>query len=273
MSIPIVYVIPKTRQGIKITTGVLGVIWLVAAITTFFLWSADQKTLKETGQPDFNTLAQEELKDGFIVKGDIGFVFGDYAEVYETEFGVRKSDDSEMRYYIIPISDTNPDGTINLRYCVTYKAMPSDFDAMDRITQQSINGESDITPLTVENAKIEDLPDDIAQFLYYGEFYEGGSFIDLCAEYNFFGTADHREIASKLAPYMVCRTSTAGTSFLAVWVFLGMSAFCFAIMLLMIFFKAPIKGVIDLLPKDDFSKVRAMETLPDERENHEGYNG
>ena len=247
----------RRRFGIKIITAVLGVFGLVLAVISFFMWSADQKTLEKTGQPDFNTLVQEDLKDGLIVKGDIGLVFGTYAEQYETKFGERSFDDSEVLYYIIPVYDKNPDGTISPRYCITYEAMPDEFEMMERLSEQSAYGLAYITPMTVENARIKYLPEDIRQFLFDDGYYEGGSFADFCAEYNMFGTADRRIIASKLVPYMISKTSTAGFSLTTVWVFLGISVFSFTIMLIMTFVKKPIKG-IDPPTNDEFRKIHEL---------------
>ncbi len=246
------------RLKIRIVTTTLGIVWFLGAIVAFFVWSADQNAPKETVQPDFNTLAQEDLKDELLVKGNVGFMFGAYAEEFETTLGFRKSGDSEIIYYIVPVYATNPDGTISPRYCITYKAMPDEFEMMDRLAEQSSHGLSYITPMTVEYAQIEDLPRDVRQFLFEDGFYDGGSFADFCAEYNVFGTADRSIIASKLVPYMLYKTSAPGKSLTFVWVLLGISVFCFTIMLIMTFVKTRIKG-IDPPANNEFQQLREIE--------------
>lgn len=274
MSIPIFFPIPRTRKGIKILMAVLGTLCLAGALIVFILWSADQKTLRETGQADFNTLAQSELRDGMFVTGSIDIAIDWYAEKYETGyFKERASDNSEALYYLIPIY--NADGFIS--YFITYEAKPMDFEAMEKIVAQTWSDNPLTEKITIENGEIRKLSNELQQYMRerIGDetFYENGSFIDWCAEYNVLGTSDLHEIESRFTPYIICSTPTAGTDITVAWFLLCMGILCFIFMLVMIFFKGPIKGVIDTPPREDFSKVRAMEPQSEETENQNGYNG
>jgi hypothetical protein len=210
-----------------------------------------------------------------IVTGAVDLAIECYAEEYETGyFKIRTSDKSNALYYLIPVYDTNADGTIRIRYFITYEAKPEDFNTMDSIVAQTWDSSLASTPLEIENAEIADLPDDLVQYLTDWAndpgFYQNGSFIDWCAEYNVLGTTNREEIASRLTPYMIRRTSTAGTDITTAWIFLGFAVLSFGIMLIMIFVKAPIKGVVENPAKEDFSKLRSFEVPPAEKEHHEG---
>jgi hypothetical protein len=71
-----------------------------------------------------------------------------------------------------------------------------------------------------------------------------------------FGTDDRTVIASKITPYMISSTNTAGTDPAIAWLFLGLAVVCLIILMVLIFNKAPIKGVVDPPEKDDFNKVK-----------------
>lgn len=253
MSIPIFFPIPRTRKGIKILMAVLGSLCIAGALIVFLLWSSDQKTLRETGQPDFNTLSQSDLRGDMFVTGSIDIAVDYFAEEYETGyFNERTSENSEALYYLIPILGT--DG--NTSYFITYEAKPKDFDAMELIVAQTWSDDPVTEKITVGNGEIRELSSDLQQYMKEWAndeaFYENGSFIDWCAEYNVLGTSDHDVIASRLVPYVICSTYTAGTDITIAWFFLCIGILCFVVMLIMIFVKVPIKGVTETPPTEDF---------------------
>lgn len=275
MSIPIFFPIPRTRKGIQILMIILAVIFIGISTLTFINWSAEEKALKENGQPDFNTLDQSELKDDMIVTGAVNLAIDWYAEEYETNMCVRTSDESEVLYYLVPIYDANADGTINIRYFITFKAKPGDFDTMAQACNLMWSDDPISTMLTLENAKVDSLPDEFAQYLneYVSDksFYEHGSFIDWCVQYNILGTTERSVIESKISPYMIYRTGGPQSTLTTGIVFAGLAVICLLVYIVLKFRKGPITGVIDPPAKDDFSKVRAMETPTTESEYSDGY--
>lgn len=243
------FIIPRTRKGLIVLLAVLFVICAGAAVFSYFSWSSDQQALKENGQPDFNTLAQSDLKDGLIVKGTIGLAIDAYAEEYGETLGMRTSEKSDTLYYLIPIYDTDAEGYFNIKYFITYKAEPGDFDTMAAIVAQTASDTAEMTSLNVENARISDLPGDIQGFLTeYAEDTEiwgGVTFYDWCAQNGIFETTDVSEIKSKVAPFMIDRTATAGTDLTIVWVFAGAAGLCLIIFLILVLRKKPINGMVN----------------------------
>jgi hypothetical protein len=263
--IPIVYPIPKTRKGLKIMMIIMIAISVGISIFVFISWAAEKKALEVNGQPDFNTLKQGELADGMTVTGTINLAVDWYAEEYETGyFGTRTSDDSEALYYLVPVYQSNADGTVAIQYFVTFKAKPKDFDTMDAVVNQTWSNDPMTALLTLDYADVDDLSGELAQYMneYVNDknFYENGSFIDWCVEYNILGTTNRTEIASKLAPYVISRTTGPENTFGIACLFAGIALVCLAIFLVLQLVKRPIKGVIDTTPMyEDFSKVRQMD--------------
>lgn len=236
----------RSRNGLIIRVAIVLVIFVVLTITTYNFWSSDQQALKENGQLNFNTLPLDKLKDGLIVKGSIDMALDKYAEEYETNLGFRTSGNSELIYYVVPVYDKAEDGSSVINYLITYKAVPADFEAMDAIVAKTWNGSRVSAGLTVENARISKLPGKIQQYFtewaHDTQFYENGSFIDWCAENNIFGTDDRAVIESKMVPYMINKTATTGMDPLYIWICLGVSVLMLIILLVLIFYKKPVKG-------------------------------
>ena len=128
MHIPIL--LPRTKKGLIIALAVVSAIFLGLAIFAYFDWQKDYHILQEKGRPDFNTLTEDQLEAGMSVHGDIDLALGAYAESYETDLGIRTSDESSSLYYLIPIFDMAGDGKI--RYLITFHAEPEDFDTLDK---------------------------------------------------------------------------------------------------------------------------------------------
>jgi len=274
MVVPVVY--PNTRHGLKILMIILAAVCLAISVFVFLSWYTEKKTLEENGQPDFNTLEQSDLTDGMYVSGNIELAMDCYAEEYDTTYGIRTSEESDALYYLVPVYDTNSDGTITIRYFVTYEAKPKDFDTMDQTVAQMWSNDPLTAKLTLGLSQVRDMPGDLQQYMddWINDkaFYQNGSFVDWCIEYNIFGTTNREEIASKVTPYVIYRTSGPENSFIIACIFAGLAVLCFILFLVLKHVKRPIKGVVDTPLTEDFSRVREMDTPPAEGENHDGFN-
>jgi len=278
MAIPIFYAIPKTRKGMKITMLICAALLIGFSVISFISWSIQKQEIAESGQPDFNTLAQSELADNMYVTGTIDLAIDYYAEDYATDSsGNRTSDDSEALYCLVPVYESSADGTVNIRYFVTYKAEPKDFDTVEAIIAQTWSDDPMTAMIPLEYAQVYDLPEDYQQYLdeYINrkDFYENGSFTDWCVEYNILGTTNRAQIASKVAPYMIQKVDGPGTALTNALIFLGIALGCVIIFLVLHFVKGPIQGVIDEQPlTEDFSKLRDMEAeMPVEGNDQTGF--
>lgn len=245
--IPII--IPKTRKGAINFLTVLLVIFIIAAVVSFVVFLSDQQRLEEKGQPSFNTLPIEELEHKLYVTGTIDLAIDYYAEEYVENYGVRTSQDSESLYYLIPIYDEDNNGYLTFKYFITFESDPDDFDVMERILEQTWSDVPEMTSLEIENGSITNLPDDLKQYLCEWmdtAFYEGGTFIDWCAEMNILGTDDRSEIRSKVVPYQINKLKTLGTDISVPIMFLG-----FAVLML----------IVILIAKRSDKPDRSFETL------------
>jgi hypothetical protein len=253
--------LPRTKKGLIITLAVLSAIFLGLAIFGYFEWSRDHQLLQEKGQPDFNTLTEDQLEAGMFVHGDFDLALDVYAEAYDSQLGIRTSKDSSNLYYLIPIYDKAGDGEI--QYLITFNAEPEDFDTLDKIVAQTWSDDPITTRLTVDNGYMWNLPDTFKEYFsewaHDDSFYENGSFIDWCKEYNVFGTDDEAAIEAKLVPYNIYRTDKmADSGPLITWIFGGLTILLLIGMILVIRYKHPIKGFEDTPPKEDFNKVKAL---------------
>ena len=228
----------------------------------YFDWSRTYRIFQEKGRLDFNTLTEDQLKAGMCVQGVIDLALGVYAESYETELGIRTSDESSSLYYLIPIFDRAGDGKI--RYLFTFHAEPEDFDTLDKIVAQTWSGEPITTRLTVDDGYIGHLPDTIKRYFlewaHDDTFYENGSFIDWCKEYNVFGTDDEAAIEARLVPFHIYRNVILSVESgpIYAWVFGGLSIALIIALVLLIRYKGPIKGFEDTPPKEDFNRVKEL---------------
>ena len=263
MSLFIPIPMPKTRKGAIITMIVVMVVCLIMALVAFLMWNDDQNTLKEKGQPSFNTLSADQLEHGLIVQGKIDMAFSIFAERYEEDFGMRLSDDSENLYYIVPIYNIDNNGNITFNHIMTFEADPKEFDIMNKIVNQTWSNATDFSELQIENGLVLNLGSDLEDYFYEWieapDFYENGSFIDWCVECRIFGTDDRDVIQSKIVPYMIDKTGTPGTDLSVVWVMLGMAVLCFIVILVLCLYKNQIKGFSDTTRHDDgFRQIREM---------------
>lgn len=233
------YAVPKSGNKFKVLLTIIFVVCFGMSIVAYSIWVRDQELLKKHGQPSFNTLPQDELEEGLIVKGTIDIALGTYAEEYETRSG-----DSEMLYYVLPIYSTDEKDNKNIKYFITYRAEPEEYDVMDAIVQHTWNENSETSSpvkFDIANAQVKSLPGDIRQFLMEWardpKFYEGGSFIDWCAKNGIFGTDDNALIESKLVPFMIYSTDSAGSDPIIVTVLYGIAMLCLIILMIMTFSK------------------------------------
>jgi len=146
---------------------------------------------------------------------------------------------------------------------ITFHAEPEDFDTLDKIVAQTWSGEPITTRLTVDDGYIGRLPDKFKQyFLEWAHddmFYENGSFIDWCKEYNVFGTDDEAAIEARFVPFHIYREDMSFESGpIYAWAFGGTSILIVIGMVLLIRYKVPIKGFEDTPPKEDFNRVREL---------------
>jgi hypothetical protein len=119
------------------------------------------------------------------------------------------------------------------------------------------------TRLTVDDGYIWSLPDDFKKYFsewaHDASFYENGSFIDWCKEYDVFGTNDEAAIEAKLVPYDIYRTDRAMDSGpLITWIFGGLAVLLVIGLILIIRYKYPIKGFADAPPKENFNRVKEL---------------
>jgi hypothetical protein len=239
---------PKTRNGVIIALSVLIVIFIGASAIIYFPWQSEQNTVKEKGRPDLYELSMEQLEDGLLVKGKVDLLFDAYAETYETVNESRTTEQSKELFYILPIYDSGGNGQINIRYFMTLKATSIDYDTLNRIVEQTWSDNKELTVFSIEHGEISKIRADIIQYLTEWEedpgFYDGGSFIDWCVQYNILGTADENVIKSRIVPYMVAEN---GSSIVSLWFSCGI-VLALSITLLVVIFRGRYLKRKDLNP-------------------------
>jgi hypothetical protein len=263
MPIPVIYPVPnpQTRKGAIIAMSICTAVFLAFTIFFFVQWSNDQQAAQKD-TPRFDTLPIDQLESGLDVHGTIDLAFDYYAETYTTDYGIRTSSDSDSLYYVIPVYDA--DGYF--AYLISFEAYSSNFDTMDQIVTQTWTETDDLATLTLEHARIESLPEEIRQYLEeWSEdttFYDGGSFIDWCAEYGIFGTQDKSLIRAKLVPYVI-EESNPGSA-VAGFIFLGFTVASLILLLVLIFRKKSFKTITGIDDgADSFRALRDMDSQSD----------
>lgn len=258
MSFPIMLPFPKTRKGAIITMTIVSFVLLVLLFALLLTYLNHQNLLEENGQPDFNTLEVEDLKDNLYVHGKINTIIDVYAERYEKSYGKKKTTDL---YYIIPIYDIDANGYVNTKYFISFRTGQKHFDEMDNIVRQTWTDVPKLTTLELDNAVIIDLPDDYKKYLddwvKDSNFYEGGSFIDWCINTNVLNTTDSETIKSKITPYLIIEST--GTDPTTICLFLGFFILSVCLLLYLIFKKGPIKGFEESVKLESFKHIRQMD--------------
>lgn len=256
------YIIPRTRKGWIILLSILAFACLLTAGILYSSYASDQKMLEEKGQPDFNTLSIDQLENNLIVNGTIVLAFDHYAESYETNMGIRTSSKSEELYYVIPVVEIDEEGYLYAKYVISFLADKKHFDVMDRIFDQTWFDTDYYAELQIENGRIVDLPNDVkpyfTQWLEDPFFYEGGTFVDWCVEYDIFGTQDREVIKSKITPYMIKEFGGIEANRDNAWILLAIGIALLLILLVLIFIKKPVKPSVE----QEFSELREMDDGP-----------
>ncbi len=202
----------QIRSG-GIALIVMALVLVVAGGVAFFAAQRDLAQYEAEGARDFNLLSPEELEGKPYVHGYVEAVFEVYAEEYTTMYGVRSSDKSDKLYYLIPILEDGHDP-----YFLSIEATPDYYSALDSIYDWTWDYETtaECPELYLEDARIAPLSSDMKDILYdwcvTGEFYENGSFVDWCIEYDFLGTNDVDELLSHVLPYMIVPHQEPGST-------------------------------------------------------------
>jgi hypothetical protein len=92
--------------------------------------------------------------------------------------------------------------------------------------------------------------------------FDGGSFINWCAEYGIFGTQDKSLIRAKLVPYVI-EESNPGSA-VAGFIFLGFTVASLILLLVLIFRKKSFKTITGIDDgADSFRALRDMDSQSD----------
>lgn len=249
---------PKTRKGLLKYLKVFTILCITGAIVAFGFWVSDVQKMKKQGELCFNTLPEEDLESGLFVSGTIDTAIDVYAETFETnELGQRISNNSDKMFYVIPIYDNDK---LHCQYFIAFEGQSKQFDDMEKIVHQTWNDVTEWTEIQITNGKTYRLPDEIQQ-LYVDwaqnpDFYEGGSFIDWCAEMNLFNTDDREDILSKMVPYAIYQTDAVNSNLTGTILCVGLSISFFVLYMIVKKSKRPIKGF-----QDDMTAVREFREL------------
>jgi hypothetical protein len=199
----------QTRMALLILAVICGII----TIAIFGTWVADKINLATNGEPDFTQLSLDEMKNGLFITGTIKEAIGPYAEQYTIdEHGNESPESLNQFYYLIPIYSKQGD---YIECFVTFEASYhlSDKNVMEHIAEDSASGVN-TGELVIEHGRMVKMKKEqkriLQNWLISEDFYEGGSFIDYCVEYNVMGTTDRDVIYSKIMTYNIDREWQAG---------------------------------------------------------------
>ena len=200
------------------------IICVIASVVVYTSWKEDQKTISRDGIPDFTYLSEDELEDGKIVMGDIYYVFDEFAATFEEKYGVQVSDTPTNRYLLIPNGYRVTEEGEFYDYIMALKVDASatgEYDTVDEMLNSFWYSVDSDTIFSMEHGFIFELSDEFKGYMFEyvndPRFYDGGSFIDWCAEVNVLGTADKEEIASKIVPYVVDPSPEAGSAIFPIY--------------------------------------------------------
>jgi|GEM_PF-4258928 len=206
-----------TFRAILFLIMFIGLMW--GSLVVYKLWAEDQKTIAEEGIPSFNAMTMEELESGKIVKGEVREVFDEFAARYEERMGIRVSDLPKNRFLIIPNGyQETRDGAFydHVMVLKVDAGSTGEFDTVDSMILSFKEGIKTDTYLNIEHGFIFRLPEDASmaldEYVKNENLYEGGSFIDWCAEVNLLGTKHKEQIASRIVPYMIDPSPEAGSA-------------------------------------------------------------
>lgn len=142
------------------------VVMIVGAV--FLFRGFKEKALVDEGFENYNELSYKDVKDGMLVEGEFYYGYGTFAEEYETTYGIRLSDNSEVLYYVVEAGNDEEMETLEYRY-VGFKATPSWFDKMDELTDETDEyflDEDAPEPTPVRfTAKVSDMSDELYGYM------------------------------------------------------------------------------------------------------------
>ena len=214
---------------------ILGIAILACLGASFWCYqaeSADRAMLEEKGYLNYQNVAFAQLEDGLHVGGVVSEVFACYAEEYEADYGVfRTSDDSEALYYLIPVYRWEQERAVGVDYFIGLRSEPEHFDELEKIFEQTMSGNisGPAASCDIGHARIQRASQEIYGYLekWYTteQFYENGTFLDWCVEYNLFHTSDPQQVGQRIVPYVInCDVEEGGAGN---WiVFLWLAGFC-----------------------------------------------
>lgn len=170
---------------------VLGAITLVAAImaVAFLLRIPTYVKLLKDDVISINEVAKNGLEKGDVVDGIADYSLGCVAEEYETNFGIRTSDDSTKLYYVLWLDNEN--------FILYETANKNQYDLLETITEETyayldsmaVYEESgDMNDLVVPTTTLEiegvvsEIPSEIEGYFkeWYDEVFGDGEYAAYC---------------------------------------------------------------------------------------------
>lgn len=155
------------NNGKSTTAYIIAVVVMIVG-AVFLFRGFKEKSLVDKGFEDYNELSYKDVEDGMLVEGEFYYGYGTFAEEYETTYGIRLSDDSEVLYYVVEAGNEEEMETLEYRY-VGFKATPSWFDKMDELTDETDEyflDEDAPEPTPVKfTAKVSDMSDELYGYM------------------------------------------------------------------------------------------------------------
>ncbi len=155
------------NNGKSTTAYIIAVVVMIVG-AVFLFRGFKEKSLVDKGFEDYNELSYQDVEDGMLVEGEFYYGYGTFAEEYETTYGIRLSDDSEVLYYVVEAGNEEEMETLEYRY-VGFKATPSWFDKMDTLTDETDEyflDEEALEPTPVKfTAKVSDMSDELYGYM------------------------------------------------------------------------------------------------------------
>lgn len=220
----------QTAPRFRIFLFIILAICILACSITLINWIVDQINLASNGQPDFNELAQDELKNGLFVTGTVKCAYGPYA-IDDLNKYTKEPDITDDYIYLVPIF--SEDGFVE--YFISYETSIDGSEMYD--LSSYFAGETDeYKPYYIEHARMKNMERDlrwiVQSWVQEEVYYEGGSFIDYCIENNMLDTTDNDEILSKFVPFVLMKQHGAGISLDTFFQFGAIGLICVGLLLI-----------------------------------------
>ena len=199
----------KIKKSAQSRKTLMAIAVICAIISTIILgdWVIERINFAINGEPDFTQLTQDELKAGLFVTGTIDAALGPYAGGYMEEgYGEKSPYYSSDLYYLVPVYSQQGD---IVEFFLSFKAGSSnDRSRMNNIVLYPDDG-GEALQVVIDEGHIfnlkKDQKDILEDWVTAPDYYEGGSFVDYCVEYNIMGTTDEDVILSKIVTYNIGR--------------------------------------------------------------------